>query len=239
MSRDGKLVFSSGQTRNNIWGLPLSGNAGKVQGAPFRITDTLANLQEPTLSPDERELLFSSDQNGHREIWEKDLTSGKETMVVTGPRGKPTNRTRYLRLGGRFAYYDGHSAYLFDPASGESRKFSDNASYAWSTNSTDEIALLRTHAIPAGVDAFNLKTSQRIKLLESKGALFQSFFSPDDRWILFLATTGPTTAQIFSARFQGMKPIPEGEWIAVTDGKGLVDKPRFSPDGRPAHYSGR
>lgn len=236
VSHAGKIVFSSGSTRNNIWGLPLDGNKGKVLGPPFRITDSVAHTGRPSLSLDGSKLLFESDQSGRVEIWQKNLVTGKEIMMVTDPEG--SFNPRFLRLSGRVTYRTRAGAYLFDPASGESRKIAERA-YVWDADSRDELALLcNVSSSPAGVDVLNLKTGERTKLLLSRQwALWQAYFAPDDRWIVFQAITGPTTGQIFSARFQGMKAIPESEWIPITDGTGHVDKPRFSPDGKLIYFT--
>jgi len=34
-----------------------------------------------------------------------------------------------------------------------------------------------------------------------------------------------------------MKEIPQADWLPITDGKTLVDKPRFSPDGKLIYFT--
>jgi len=116
-------VFASGGQRVNVWGLSVEANTGKVKGPPYRITDGLAPTIHPDLSRDGRKLLFDSERNGRLEIWERDLATGKESVVVTG-RDRvgfgnflgPTGLIAYT------AYYDYNwHGYLFDPSIGESR----------------------------------------------------------------------------------------------------------------------
>jgi hypothetical protein len=117
------MVFASGGQRVNVWGLSVEANTGKVKGPPYRITDGLAPTIHPDLSRDGRRLLFDSERNGRPEIWERDLATGKEAVVVTG-RDRvgfgnflgPTGLIAYT------AYYDYNwHGYLFDPSIGESR----------------------------------------------------------------------------------------------------------------------
>ena len=35
---------------------------------------------------------------------------------------------------------------------------------------------------------------------------------------------------------QGFREIPQSDWLPVTDGKGEVDKPLFSPDGKLIYF---
>jgi Tol biopolymer transport system component len=60
-------------------------------------------------------------------------------------------------------------------------------------------------------------------------------FSPDDRWISFHAIT-PTTRRIFVAPFHGAAPIPENQWIPITDGKGMDRYADWSPDGKMLYF---
>ena len=48
VSREGRMVFASGSEQVNIWALPLDGNEGKVTGAPYRVSGSLARQAHPT-----------------------------------------------------------------------------------------------------------------------------------------------------------------------------------------------
>ena len=87
--------------------------------------------------------------------------------------------------------------------------------------------------------AVDLKTGRPSAILRAVPGvpLIQANFSPDDEWIVFLADTGPGTAQIHAVRPNGFAEIPRGDWRAVTDGRQKVDKPRFSPDGKLIYFT--
>jgi len=237
VSRDGSMVFASGAERLNIWALPLEGNAGKVTGAPYRLSNSLAMQAHPTLSPDGRKLLFSSNRNGSFQVWQRDLVTGKETPIVA-TKGA-TNAGGFMPASGRIAYRLGSESYILDPTTGESRKVVTGG-YIGSINRAETIALVRAVSGLAAIDGLDLKSGRRVPLLRAEWErwnLYQAQFSSDDRWIVFLANTSPTTGRIFVARAKGLDEIPSSDWLPVTDAKQKVDKPRFSPDGKLIYFT--
>jgi len=76
-------------------------------------------------------------------------------------------------------------------------------------------------------------------LAHPEKSLFQAHFAPDGRWITFNATSGAgqTRSEVFIAPYRKGRQTPESEWIAVTDGWGWDDKPRWSPDGNIVYFT--
>src|SRR5262249_55215865 len=66
--------------------------------------------------------------------------------------------------------------------------------------------------------------------------LYLAHFSPDRRWIVFNAKTGPDRYRIFIAPFSGTAPIPVSLWVAVTDGSTLDSHAWWSPDGTRLYF---
>ena len=62
--------------------------------------------------------------------------------------------------------------------------------------------------------------------------LFNQRFSPDQRWITFLAhdLSHASTSTVYVA------PAAGGTWRAITDGTWFDDKPRWGPDGRVLYF---
>ena len=91
---------------------------------------------------------------------------------------------------------------------------------------------------PQEMDVLDLKTGQRATLLRANSpqSLTHAVFSPDDRWIAFLAAT-PQTRRIYVAKPRGLAEIPLAEWLPVTDGAIQVDNPCFSLDGRLLYFT--
>ena len=240
ISRDGRMVFATGTQSINVWGLPVDGNSGKVSGAPYRITEGLAPASSPSLSPDGRRLLFSSGRNGPPQVWQRDLATGKEVIAVAGPSGLYRG---FQGLSGRIFYRAGSqraawSPYVLDPATGESRRISTEG-YLWSVDHKEESGTMRIDAGGvADVDVVDLKSGRHVPLLRAEHwSLYQAYFSSDDRWIVFLANTGPNGSRIFVVRPKGMREIPLADWLPITSGKTKVDKPRFSPNGKLIYFT--
>ena len=87
-----------------------------------------------------------------------------------------------------------------------------------------------------GIDGFDLNSGRRFPLLRAQREqwnLYEASFSPDERWVVFLAKASAAKGQIFVARVKGLNAVPKEEWLPVTDDSLLADKPRFSPDGGP------
>lgn len=182
-SPQGRLAFSSGRERFDIWGVPLDGDTGKVTGAPYRITDTLAPTANPDISKDGSKLLFGSSRNGFTQIWQKDLASGREFVAATGPEGAGYGR---WTPGGRILFVQpsggSNDLFLLDPANGPARKLA-SGTRAWDVDSKERIALVSG----AGIETLDLQTGARSSILRAPDhtTLSEASFSPDGRWILF------------------------------------------------------
>jgi Tol biopolymer transport system component len=241
-SHEGRMVFASGSEHVNLWAVPLDASEGKVTGAPYRISSSLAWQSVPRLSPDGRKLLFGSTRSGVLQMWQTDLTTGRETLIVPKAGSSPVGG--YMPASGRIAYRIRNTrgdfdTYILDPATGESRKMLSNG-YIWSINRAETLALARTPAgILAGIDGLDLKSGRRFPLLRGQHDqwnLYDAYFSPDERWILFL-TSGADKTRIFVARVKGTTAAPREEWLPVTDEALAVEKPRFSPDGGLIYFT--
>jgi Tol biopolymer transport system component len=77
VSRDGKQVAF--RALNAIYVVPSGG------GAPKRLIDDGFFNSDPDFSPDGRTLLYSSDRLGTADLWLRDLTSGKDTVLTSLP----------------------------------------------------------------------------------------------------------------------------------------------------------
>ena len=214
VSPEGRIVFTAGSQNFQVWALPLDANAGKVAGAPHRLTEGAATLEHPAISADGRLLLYDAQRYGLQQLFLRDLVSGEERVAATGPMG--VSGGQFLR-DGRIIYRSGSDVYV----TGEMRKLATGAQ-PLAVDSKEEIALLRS---ANSVDALNLKSLERVPYL--RAAVSQAVFSPDDRWVAFAAG-----GRIYRARTHGLQEIAQSEWLPVAAG----DKPRFSPDGSLLYF---
>jgi eukaryotic-like serine/threonine-protein kinase len=65
----GKLVASRVISRSDIWKFPIGGSPVENTRATVRITRQTGQVQVPSVSPDEREIVFVSDSGGHANLW--------------------------------------------------------------------------------------------------------------------------------------------------------------------------
>ena len=74
--------------------------------------------------------------------------------------------------------------------------------------------------------------SVRVIASDPKRNLFNQRFSPDQRWITFLAhdLSYASTSTVY------VTPAAGGAWRAITDGAWFDDKPRWGPDGRILYF---
>jgi len=240
VSRDGQMVFASGGERFDVWGLPLDGNRGKALGPRYRISDSTAPAEYPTVSPDGRLVLWATPRNGTSQVWMKDLAKGEESAIAPGPNASVplwVNGGRLVafvqKLGQR------SDEHLLELSSGQARKVYEGG-FFWDVNPAGTVALAQaSDSNQSDILAVDLKTGRSSAVLRAvPGApLIQARFSPDGAWIVFVADTGPGSAQILAARENGFNEIPRSEWMPVTDGRSKVDKPRFSPDGKLIYFT--
>lgn len=239
VSGDGQLVFASGTQRFDVWGLPLDANSGKVSGPHYRITNSTAPAEYPAISPDGSKVVYATPRNGTSQIWMKDLLKGEESVIAPGPNASVPV---WLHGGGQVAFAQRLSKrsdeYLLDLATSQTRKVYEGG-FFWDVNALGTMALAQeSDSNRNDVRAVDLGTGRTSIIL--RGAqdtpLRHANFSPNDGWIVFVADGGPATGQIYAVRPHGFVEITKSEWIAITDGRQKVDKPRFSPDGKLIYF---
>jgi Tol biopolymer transport system component len=83
----------------------------------------------------------------------------------------------------------------------------------------------------------DLLSANETRLAQHDEWLLQSpMFSPDEKHVLFYAQNSPLSRQILVLPFTTSGPVPEEEWIPVTDGSGLDREPRWSADGKLIYF---
>ena len=223
VSREGRVVLSSGRQRFDIWGLHLDPASGKAKGAPYRITDTLAPTANPDISADGKRLIFGSARYGYTEVWEKDLVTGQERVAATSPEG--ASYGRLLKSGSEILYVQPTG--IHDDVYIGKDKLAVGTR-PWDANSKGTTVLVSG----AGIDALDVASKQRVPLISAPAQtkLSRASFSPDDRWVLFLAET-KDTSRIYVALAHG------GEWRPIADSAIQAGNPRFSPEGKLIYFT--
>ncbi|HMV85048.1 MAG TPA: winged helix-turn-helix domain-containing protein [Blastocatellia bacterium] len=255
VSPNGKRIAFTSRTENiRLWSLPFDAAAGRVKQAGQPVTAPGVNAYYPDLSPDGQRLVYLAQRVGKEEMRERWLKDGRETLLMAAeelisahPRWSPDGR--------RLAYdrsrpaHPGQirresSLYLLSPGEGEGRQLtapgkSRDVVWDWSPDgqailggayppgsSRRIIGLFPLAATP------NAERELRVIASHPEQNLYQSRYSPDGRWIGFVA------AKAFDAGISTIYVIPStgGEWTRITEGKFFDDKPRWSPDGRKLYF---
>jgi Tol biopolymer transport system component len=224
----GRIAFANVSSNMDLWEVPIG--PGKVRAAPqpARLTANAATNSFPTLSADGKTLGFLSNRSGKTEIWAKDLETGKERPLTND--GGTKFRPLIAPDGSSIAYYTPNGLQSVALAGGQPETLCATcmAPLGWNR---DGSLLLYSKALNA-ISLLNAKDGSSRELLKhSKSGLAAARFSPDGRWISFHVYSGANTRRIYVAPFRGGSPVPEAEWIPITEGKALDREPRWSPDG--------
>jgi eukaryotic-like serine/threonine-protein kinase len=82
MSREGNVVASRQQMQFDIWKYPVGGSPQENVARAVRITHQTGAVQTPSVSPDDRELVYLSDSGGHGNIWILQLETGQARQLT-------------------------------------------------------------------------------------------------------------------------------------------------------------
>ncbi len=233
----GSLAFTNNRPRRDVWLLPFDLDRGTPKGALERVTENPAWRERPSLSNDGRYVAFASDQSGQRNIWVRDLATGKESSVAGSsfvqrfPIISPSASRVAFSM---FEKGDKVPVYVSSPG-GTPEKLCEACLRAtdWSR---DEKTLLLFDGNPYQIDLLDLASHRQTPLLKHPDhPVLHGRFSPDNRWVSFTFRTEPNLGRIMIAPLDGPKPIPESAWIAIAEA-GANDWANWSPDGHTLYF---
>ncbi|MDX2033464.1 MAG: winged helix-turn-helix domain-containing protein [Blastocatellia bacterium] len=254
VSPDGaKLAFTIRSEKTRLWMLPFDASTGKVTSAGQPVTEADVNANFPDLSPDGQRLMFRAQRAGKEELRLKSLPDGKETVVMADDFSR--QRPRWSRDGRRVAYIRlrqansiSERAFVLLPVGGDEQPLAFSGAapgvpYDWSADGARILGSLDRHG--AGRLALCLfpinagpitETNLRVIASHPDQNLYQGRFSPNDRWISFIAAkakdAGISTVYVIPAAESAVG----SEWRRITEGRHFDDKPRWAPDGRTLYF---
>jgi eukaryotic-like serine/threonine-protein kinase len=89
VDRAGRIVVSRRRMQFDIWKFPVDGTPADNVRTAVRVTHQTGQVQTPSLSPDDREMVYLSDNGGHGNLWVMELASG-ETHQITYEKDRGT-----------------------------------------------------------------------------------------------------------------------------------------------------
>lgn len=229
----GRLAFARTTVGLNLWSLPLDG-AGRVPGPPVRLTSTPNQKGSASISRDGRTLLYSAERDGVYSLLLRDIPSGKEREIVSGP------FLATLRPdGGKFAYAQGPMDHLdvrsdgaawwwrwwfshpVCSACGVPRGYTpDGASVLlWANAETDD-----------HVDLADVSSGRVTRVLSAK-RFYSPQLSPDGHSIVFGVRAGEHEFESWIAPIHSGRPTTEFEWVPLMRRSETYHIPFWSADG--------
>src|SRR6266567_2188502 len=82
IDHNGRIVVSRKHMQFDIWKFPVDGDPAENVRRAVRITHHTGQVQTPTLSPDDRQMAYLSDNGGHGNLWIMDLASGEKRQIT-------------------------------------------------------------------------------------------------------------------------------------------------------------
>jgi Tol biopolymer transport system component/DNA-binding winged helix-turn-helix (wHTH) protein len=251
ISADGtRLVFTATSSRTRLWAFPFDAAGGRVTGQPYPITQGSTGEVDFDVRADGSKIAYQTVRAGRNELWERSTVAGQERLLLSStdsrlakPLWSPDGaKLAFLRCATR-----DHSvavAVLNTDGSGD-RVLSlprdvEMQGSDWSKDGQAILGACRfnrserysTCLVP--LSSVNERGDSPLQVIasDSKRNLYNQRFSPDQRWITFLAhdLLYASTSTVY------VIPTAGGAWRAITDGAWFDDKPRWGPDGRILYF---
>jgi Tol biopolymer transport system component len=257
ISPDGrKLAFTTRAEQTRLWSLPFDAYAGRLRGEERPVTAAGVKAIYPNLSPDGQKLAFVTRRAGKWELWEKSLKDGRETLLAADEsqrsqmhwshdgsrliyhRSRPVNQTnqevpRNERNLVIMAAGGGSEQMIVTADASAINAWDWSLDGKWILGGSDR-QIPGRHAICLFPIAAAPHAEAQMRMIAShpEKNLYQAGFSPDQRWISFIAA--PAIEAGISTIY--VVPASGGEWTRITEEKYFDDKPRWSPDGRRLYF---
>ena len=244
-----RILFTSSTSRTRLWAFPLDSGTGRVVGEPHPISQGSTSEVDFDAQADGSKVAYRAVRAGRNELWERSLGEGRERLLLSSPDWKLV-KPRWSPDGAKLAFLRCEPkggavpvlALLNADGSGERALTKPNEiemlASDWSNSGESILGSCRfkssdryaTCVLPISSGA----TAGDVRVIASdpKRNLFNQRFSPDQRWIAFLAhdLLYNATSTVY------VIPSAGGAWRAMTDGAAFDDKPRWGPDGRVLYY---
>jgi Tol biopolymer transport system component/DNA-binding winged helix-turn-helix (wHTH) protein len=250
----GRLAFSVRSHRTSVWGLDFDPRLGRLTGRAQALTPGSSGDVAVDTPRDGSRLVYRSVTAGRTEVGEV-TTADRQERVLLVSNDWSTSTPTWSSDGRRIAYSrpTGSGSSLgapnslvavlsTNPRQEQLLTIPSNSAFRpsdWSSDGATILGDCRSRpgeasgicVLPAPGSAPAVP-GLRVLVHDPSKNLYGPRFSPDQRWISFVAVDvrGSTTSQIFIA------PVSGGRWTPITDGQSFDDKVRWAPDGRMVYF---
>jgi Tol biopolymer transport system component/DNA-binding winged helix-turn-helix (wHTH) protein len=246
-----RLAFSVRHDKTRIWSFPFSPASGTLTGSGQPVTPGGPAEYDAAAPLDGSKVAYRTVRGGRQELWQRSSSGDGERLLASGS-GATRTSPRWSRDGTRLAYMRRNAgtsaapvanAIAIIPAGGGAEQLLDLPPETvvvpddWSSDGSWILAACRqssrqpmgTCLIPSSMRAVR---DLRVVAADPARSLMCQRFSPDERWISFMAVdSGQRDVSTIY-----VMPRAGGAWLPITDGASYDDKPRWSPDGRVIYY---
>jgi Tol biopolymer transport system component/DNA-binding winged helix-turn-helix (wHTH) protein len=250
LSPDGKrLAFGSRFDRTLVWSLPFDPASGQITGEGEPITPEGANARILDVSPDGTRLVYRVNGRKSDELWIRSL-AGRDDRLRRVEVDAAIVHPRWSRDGTQLAYLrrpvDSAQAaavvLLSANDEGEQQVFpaaqTTEMVYDWGPDDHSFLVRCRTGSALSAIcrlstaPASGLKPEMRVIASDEGRNLYAAAYSPQGRWVSFIAAPDLSRSTVF------VSPAAGGAWIPVTGAEdhSFEDLPRWAPDGRTLYF---
>jgi serine/threonine protein kinase/Tol biopolymer transport system component len=258
LSADGaRLLFSAQRQSKRLWIFPFDAAAGRLLGDGRPVSPDEGEARDAALAPDGRAVAYTLRRAGsdRADLWLTDLDSGRSELFArhaVGPCWSPEGTMIAYSLFRPDRPPPGEWALAVRELAGAERVLGRWSSQEWFDPqdwTRDGGAILGVYLSPlyTGMARLELwpmdKTAatapDRVLVTDAQARIWQGRYSPDGRWISFVAESIDEQARFGQLAVVPAAGGPRAAWTRIALEHEVADKPRWSPDGRTLYFISR
>jgi Tol biopolymer transport system component len=221
----------------DVWSARVGERGGQAPAS--RLTTDVSRDEFGQLSPDGSKMAFLSDRSGTKQLWLKDMQSGTERQLTSTDH--PPGHFHFSADGKWIGFTTNEPSRPLYQIAIDGRappeRLCDQCGLVWHW-APDGRWMVHVEGLPVRFRSFDRQTGDRADALyHASYQLYLPRISPDGKWLLFLARTGPDRSRICVTRLQPGKPPAETDWITVASDDTWNDKPAWSDDGKAVYFT--